>query len=199
MQSVKLLLIFYLYDREECGKISVDETSKYTNQNGGSGMKLYIKQKVFSWTDKFFVKDSYGRDKYIVEGEAFSWGKKLHVYDMAGREVAFIKQEVWSWMPKYYVFQGERQIAQIRREFTFFKPKYSIDGLGWEIDGSFWEHDYQITKAGRQIVSIQKEWMTWGDTYELDIYNPNDEIIALAVVLTIDCVMAAQAASASST
>ena len=51
-------------------------------------------------------------------------------------------------------------------------------------------HDYEITQGGRPIVTIRKEWMTWGDTYELDIANPDDEIIALAVVLTIDAVMA---------
>ncbi|MBR3601900.1 MAG: hypothetical protein IKL49_06230 [Lachnospiraceae bacterium] len=33
--------------------------------------------------------------------------------------------------------------------------------------------------------------MTWGDSYELSIANPEDEIVALAVVLTIDCVMEA--------
>ena len=37
-------------------------------------------------------------------------------------------------------------------------------------------------------MTIRKEWMTWGDTYELDIANPKDEIVALAVVLTIDAV-----------
>ena len=151
-------------------------------------MKLYIKEKVFSWGDKFTVKDQYGNDKYMVKGEVFTWGKKLHVYDMAGNEVAFIKQEVWSFLPRYYVFCGERQVAEIKKKFTFFFPKYSIEGLGWEIDGSFMAHEYQITKAGRQIVSISKEWMTWGDSYELDILNPADEIVALAVVLTIDCV-----------
>ena len=155
-------------------------------------MKLYIKEKVFSWGDKFFVKDEMGNDKYIVQGEVFSWGKKLHVYDMMGREVAFIKQEVWSWMPRFYVFCGERQVAEIKKEFTFFFPKYAIEGLGWEINGRFMEHDYEITQAGMPIVTITKEWMTWGDTYELDIRNPRDEIIALAVVLTIDCVNEAQ-------
>ena len=49
-------------------------------------------------------------------------------------------------------------------------------------------HDYEITQGGRSIVSISKEWMTWGDSYELNIANPKDEIVALAVVLTIDCV-----------
>ena len=151
-------------------------------------MKLYIREKVFSWGDKFTVKDEAGRDRYYVEGEIFTWGKKLHVYDMAGREVAFIKQEVWSWMPRFYVFCGDRQVAEIKKEFTFFFPKYSIDGLGWEIDGSFMAHEYEITKNGYPIVSISKEWMTWGDSYELDIANPVDELVALAVVLTIDCV-----------
>ena len=151
-------------------------------------MKLYIREKVFSWGDKFTVKDQYGNDKYLVQGEVFSFGKKLHVYDMTGREVAFIKQELWSFLPKYYVFCNGNQVAEIRKEFTFLFPKYSIAGLGWEISGSFWEHNYEIVKSGTPIGSIRKEWMSWGDSYELDIANPADELVALAVVLTIDCV-----------
>ena len=161
-------------------------------------MKLYIKEKVFTWGDQFTVKDERGNDRYAVEGEVFSWGKKLHVYDMNGREVAAIRQEVWSFLPRYYVFCGDRQVAEIKKEFTFFFPKYRIDGLGWEIDGSFMAHEYEITQSGRTIVSIRKEWMTWGDSYELNITNPSDEIVALAVVLTIDCVMEAAATAASS-
>ena len=161
-------------------------------------MKLYIKEKVFSWGDKFTVKDAYGEDKYIVEGEVFTFGKKLHVYDRSGREVAFIKQEVWSFLPRYYVFCGDRQIAEIKKEFTFLFPRYTIEGLGWEIDGSFMAHDYQITKRGRKIVTISKEWMTWGDSYELDIADPADELVALAVVIAIDCVTEASSAAASS-
>ena len=161
-------------------------------------MKLYIKEKVFSWGDKFTVKDAYGEDKYIVEGEVFSWGKKLHVYDRLGREVAFIKQEVWSLLPRFYVFCDDRQVAEIKKEFTFLFPRYTIEGLGWEIDGSFMAHDYQITKNGHKIVSISKEWMTWGDSYELDISDPADEILALAVVIIIDCVTESSSAAASS-
>ena len=155
-------------------------------------MKLYIKEKVFTWGDKFTVKDAAGRDKYVVEGEVFTWGKKLHVYDMQGVEVAFVKQEIWSFLPRFYVFCAGRQVAEIKKEFTFFFPRYTIEGLGWEIDGSLWEHEYEITQNGRAIVTISKEWMTWGDSYELTISNPADEIVALAVVLTIDCVREAQ-------
>ena len=153
-------------------------------------MKLYIKQKVFTWGDKFTVKDINGNDRYYVEGEVFSWGKKLHVYDMNGNEAAFIQQKVFSFLPRYFVYVGDEQVAEIVKEFSFLFPRYSIEGLGWDIEGRFMAHDYEITQNGRPIVTISKEWMTWGDSYELDIADSKDEIVALAVVLTIDAVMA---------
>lgn len=155
-------------------------------------MKLYIKQKVFSWNAKFTVKNELGEDKYWVEGEFFSLGRKLHIYNASGGEIASIEQKLFSLMPKYIVYVGGTQVAEIVREFTFMKPRYTIEGLNWDVNGDFWQHDYQITQNGNLIVIINKEWMTWGDTYELNIANPQDELIALAVVLAIDCVMAAQ-------
>ena len=151
-------------------------------------MKLYIKEKVFSWSDTFFVKDELGNDKYTIEGEIFSWGKKLHVYDRHGAEVAFIKQELFTFLPQYTVYRGEVEAARVRKEFSFFFPRFTVDGPAWELDGSFWEHDYRIWQNGQPVASITKEWMTWGDSYELDIADSVDEILALAVVLTIDCI-----------
>ena len=151
-------------------------------------MKLYMKEKFFSWTDQFTIKDEHGWDKYFVEGEFLSLGKRLHVTDIHGREVAFIQQKLFTLMPRFTVSVAGREIAEIRKEFTLFFQRYVIDGLGWEIEGSVWEHEYQIRKNGRPIVSISKEWLTWGDSYCLDILDPADEILALAVVLTFDCV-----------
>ena len=161
-------------------------------------MQLYIRQKVFSFKDKFTVKDEYGQDKYVVEGEFFSLGKKLHIYDMAGNEVAFIQQKVFSFMPRYFVFVGDRQIAEIVKKFTLFTPKYEVEGLGWQVAGDFFAHDYEVTDNGTPVVMIHKEWMTWGDCYVLDIAPGADEKIALATVLAIDCVISQQRAAASS-
>lgn len=59
-------------------------------------------------------------------------------------------------------------------------------------------HDYEITQNGRTIVTIHKQWMSWGDCYELDIADGGYEVAALAVVLAIDCVMEAAQNSAHS-
>ena len=161
-------------------------------------MKLYIKQKVFSWKDKFTVKDEGGNDRFFVEGQLFSLGKKLHVTDSEGTEVAFIQQKLLTFLPKFFVYIGDRQVAEIVKEFTLFKNKYRIDGLGWEVNGNFLDHDYEITNKGRPIVRISKAWFTWGDSYEVDIANGVDPVIAIAVVLAIDCVLDAQRAAAAS-
>ena len=161
-------------------------------------MKLYMKQKVFSWADRFTIKDEYGADKYYVEGQVFSLGKKLRVYDLVGNEVAYIEQQVFTFLPRFYVYVNGSKVAEIVKEFSFFTPRYSVEGLGWDVEGSFMAHDYWINKNGHEIIRISKEWMTWGDSYQIDIQEKEDEIIALAVVLAIDCVMAASAAAASS-
>ncbi len=160
-------------------------------------MKLFIKQKVFSWKDKFTVKDETGADRYFVEGEIFSFGKKLHVYDAHQTERIFLQQKVWSFLPRFFVFVDELQVAEIVKEFTFMKPKYSVLGLNWEVNGNFWAHDYEILNQGHVVVTIKKEWLTWGDTYVLDIGDARDEINALAVVLAIDAVMSQQSQAAS--
>lgn len=156
-------------------------------------MKLYIKQKVFSWNDKFTVKDEFGADRYYVEGEFFSWGKKLHVMDaQTGAEAAFIQQKVFSFLPRYYVFVDGIQVLEIVKEFTFLRPKYTVSGKNWEIEGDFFAHEYSVIQHGAVVASIAKEWLTWGDSYAITIARQEDEVAALAAVLAIDCAIAQQ-------
>lgn len=152
-------------------------------------MKLLIREKVFTWGDRFTVQDEQGNDRYFVEGELFSWGKKLHVTTPDGREVAYVEQQVFSFKPRYQVYADGVLIGEVVREFSFFRPRYTVEGAGWDVEGEFWTHDYTVSRDGDLIVSITKEWFTFGDYYVLDIRDPEDEIQALALVLAIDCAM----------
>lgn len=152
-------------------------------------MKLLIEERIFSWNDRFTIRNEAGEDRYYVEGELFSWGKKLHVCTPGGQEVAYIEQKLFTFKPRYQVFANGELIGEVVREFTFFRPRYTVEGAGWDVEGEFWAHDYTVYRHGEPIVSIQKEWFTWGDCYVLDIHDPADEIQALALVLAIDCAM----------
>jgi uncharacterized protein YxjI len=156
-----------------------------------------MKQKVFSWKDKFSIQNSFGEDKYFVEGKLISLGKKLRIYDTQGNELAFVNQKIVSLLPKFSVEMNGQEVAVIKKKFTFFKPKYFIEGPGWEVQGDFLSHDYTIVDGSTIIVAIHKKWMAWGDTFELDIPDESHEVLAVAVVLAIDAVMDSQQNSAS--
>lgn len=160
-------------------------------------MKLYIKQKVFSWADKFRVYDEYENDKYFVEGEVFTLGKKLHLYSLDGDELAYIHQKVWSFLPKYFINRNGEDAAEVVKEFTFLRQEYTVEGLDWTVEGDFWAHEYQINSENGVVATISKRWFTWGDTYEIDIADDADEVMSLSVVLIIDAVIDSQNSSAA--
>ncbi len=153
-------------------------------------MKLYIQQKVFSFQDQFAIKDVNGNPVYYGKGEFFSLGKRLHIYDSTGKEVCLIAQELFRFMPTYSIqISGFPQMT-ISKKVTFFVPHYQLSGMNWEIEGDFLAHDYQIQSAAGEVASLSKEWLSWGDAYELNVFNSADVLPALAIVLTIDAVMA---------
>ena len=61
-----------------------------------------------------------------------------------------------------------------------------MDFRGWEVEGDFLSWDYQVYQGDRNVMSITKEWLTWGDTYVLRYSNPADEMPGLLLVIAID-------------
>ena len=153
-------------------------------------MRLYIKQHVWSFRDKFYIKDEFGNDIYFVEGELFSFGHKLHIYNNQSQEVVYIKQKPWSFLPKYEVYMNNVMVAHIVKDFTFFEHKYVIEGTNLVIEGDFFAHDYRILDGNYVVAYINKAWFTWGDSYEINVADPVNALLTIACVLTIDCSMA---------
>ena len=56
-------------------------------------MKLYFKQRFFSWFDSYDIYYEGGDVAYTVEGK-LSWGHCLHILDPYGEHIATVKQQV---------------------------------------------------------------------------------------------------------
>lgn len=149
-------------------------------------MKLLFKQRFFSWLDSYDVFDEAGNTVYTVKGE-LAWGHQLRIYDASGNELGLVKQRILSFLPRFEIYVKDQYIGCISREFTLFRPRYNIDFNGWQIEGSWMEWDYSIVDAdGARIADISKELWNWTDTYSLDIYEPQNALCTLMLVLAID-------------
>lgn len=159
--------------------------------------ELYIKQKVFSLSGKFTVKDKEQKDVYYVEGSFLQIPKTFSIMNMARDEVALITKKTFSFLPKFFVEVNGQERLTIKKEFSLFKARYTIDGTGVEIRGNWWDMDFQILQNGEVIGQVNKEWFSWGDSYKIQILNDEMEEVVIAIVVAIDCVKADQAAAAS--
>ena len=151
-------------------------------------MKLLIKQRVFSWGDTYDIYDENGNEKYLVKEETFTFGHPLHVYDRHGQEIGCVNEVPFSFPRQYEIVLGGRLVGHINKEFTFFVQKFNIDMNGWYVEGDFFDWDYDVYSGGKPIVHISKELFHWGDTYAIDILNPEDELMAMMLVVAIDAV-----------
>ena len=149
-------------------------------------MRLLFKQRLFSWFDSYDIYDEAGNTVFVVKGE-LSWGHLLRIYDAGGNEVGHIKERVLTWLPKFEMYVGCRYAGCISKEFTFFSPRFNIDYNGWRVNGDWVEWDYSIIdSAGRGIAYVSKEILRLTDTYTVDVYDPQDALCVLMLVLAID-------------
>lgn len=150
-------------------------------------MELRIEQRVFSWSDTYDVYDESGEARYFVKAEVLSFGHQIHVYDKrSGEEVGSIHQKLFRFLPEFEIVIGGQTVGTIRKEFTFLRPRYRVDFRGWDVQGDFMGWDYEVTDAGRMVMTVSKELFNWGDTYVLRYGSIYDEIPGLMLVIAID-------------
>lgn len=159
--------------------------------------QLYMKQKVFSLSGKFTVKDKEQQDIYYVEGSFLQIPKTFTIMDPARSEIALITKKVFSFLPKFFVEVDGREALTIKKEFTFFKPRYTIEAEGIDVQGNWWDMNFDILKHGKVVGTVSKQWLSWGDTYEIQILDEEMEHLIIALVVAIDCVKSDEAAAAS--
>jgi uncharacterized protein YxjI len=153
-------------------------------------MRYVLKQRLLSWGDDFYIKDELGRDRYFVDGKAFSFGDQLSFQDLNGNELAFIKQKVFSWGPTYEITRGDELVAVVKKElFAFFHHRFTVDVPGpndLEAEGNFTDHDYIFRRNGKVVATVSKKWLTFADTYGIEIADDEDQVLLLASAVVVD-------------
>lgn len=149
-------------------------------------MRLLFKQRFFSWFDSYDIYNEDGDTVFTVKGR-LDWGHRLEIYDRNGHYLGKLKEKVFTFLPRFEMYIQDRYVGQITKEFTFFKPVFSLDCNGWKVSGDWLQWDYHVEdSSGRWIMSATKELLNLTDTYSIEIADSKDSLISLMIVLAID-------------
>lgn len=66
-------------------------------------MRMYFKQRMFSWFDSYDIYNEQGNVIYVVKGQ-LSWGHCLKIFDSYGNEVGTVKEVILTFLPKFEVY-----------------------------------------------------------------------------------------------
>lgn len=151
-------------------------------------MRLMIKQKIFSFGDDFVVRDEMENPIITVKGKVFSFGDKLRIYDMYGNEIFYIEQKLFKLMPQYEIWQNGNQVAYLKREFTLFKPRINIQSVygNFTIEGKILQHNFTIYRDNQDVAVVSKKFVSFSDTYTLDIRENENVYFLTTLVIVID-------------
>ena len=111
-------------------------------------MRLLLRQRFFSWFDSFDIYNDAGAPVYTVQGK-LSWGHKLEISDASGRYRGTVQERVLTFLPQFELYEGETYLGCIRREFTFFRPSFTLDFRNWTVDGNWLGTMRPATARGR--------------------------------------------------
>lgn len=148
--------------------------------------KLYLKQQVFSFRDRFTIKDEMEQDLYYVSGSIISLNKKLTIHDSTNQEVARIEEKLFKWLPQFSLVIANQEVAIIKKKLTFLKPSYVLEGTDITASGDFLSMNFTLARRGKSIATIKKAWFSWGDSYEISIIDSEAELLTLGLVLAIN-------------
>ena len=151
-------------------------------------MRYLIRQKIFSFGDNFTIKNELEQDCFKVYGRIFSFGNKLHLTDMQDRELYYIEQRLFRFLPEYTIYQNGTPVAQVKKNFTLFRPSFDISSIygDFNIDGNFFAYDLTIFKNGSPAAIISKQWFSFSDTYGVSVSDNEDPAFILALVIVLD-------------
>ena len=149
-----------------------------------------MKEKWLALGDDFSITDAEGRERFYVDGKAFSIGDKLSFQDANRREVAFIRQRLLAWGPTYEITRESKVLAVVKKKiFTLLRCRFYVDVPGpndLEAQGDFLDHEYEFVQGRKSVAQVSKRWISWTDTYGIDVATGGDDVLILACAVVID-------------
>ena len=107
-----------------------------------------------------------------------------------------IQQELLHLHPTYNILSArqedsDRQLATLKKKFTFFKHKFEIDSVygQYSIEGDIFAHSFVLNKNGYTVATVSKQFFSFSDTYGVEISGTEDHAFILALIIVIDQVL----------
>ena len=153
---------------------------------------LFTSTKVFTLHHRIEITDEHEEVVYRASSKAISLRDKTDVEDAAGRPVAHIERKIFSLHQRHYVTMADGTAFELSNElFHLIKDVTNIVGLGWQLRGNILGLNFELYDGNGGIIAvIAQKMISLHDKYCIDIYRPESERIVVAILVTLQHMIA---------
>lgn len=154
-------------------------------------MQYLVKQRIFTFfKNKFDIYNENNEVEFHVESNFFI-PYKLFFYDKDKKLIMVIKKRYFRVMPRYDIVIDKKFVAFIKKRVTLITKKFMVKSKkeafnDIKIQGDILGFNFNFTKFGNLLASVDKKFLTFGDKYRVNITDEENKEFYLASAIIID-------------
>jgi len=148
---------------------------------------LFTTSKVFTIHKKIDITDDREQLQYHAETKFPSLHDKTDITDAQGNQVAHIERKFLTLHERHYVDLADGTRFELSNElWHLVKDVTNIEGLGWQLRGNIAALNFELYDEKDQVIAvIGQKLFSLHDKYCMDIYQPEHEAAAVAILVTL--------------
>jgi uncharacterized protein YxjI len=160
---------------------------------------LFTSTKVMTLHHRIEITDGGENVVYRAETKFPSLHDKTEIYDASGAHIAHIERKVLTLHERHFVTMADGTAFELSNElFHLVKDITNIEGLGWQLRGNILGLNFELYDRNGEIIAvIAQKMFSLHDKYCIDLYKPEFEKTVVAVLITLQHMIADREAASS--
>jgi uncharacterized protein YxjI len=154
-------------------------------------LRLQMRERLISVGDDYWIEDEAGERVFKVNGKAARVRDTWVLEDRRGNEVATIRERKLSVRDAIRIDIGGRT-ATVKKRLIGIRDRFHVEvehGEDLTVKGNIVDHDYEIERDGHRIAEVSKRWFRARDTYGVEVVDPADAVLVIAVTVAVDALV----------
>lgn len=133
------------------------------------------------------IRDAGGNECFYAETQPTAITYKMHIIDLYGNEIITVQQskKVTLASVNFEMRKNDQLVTNVIQRVKLTTYNYDLPELGIRADGKILMFNFKMTAGGRDVATISKKVLAWGDSYEIFINDPKDTEVVLGFVTCI--------------
>jgi uncharacterized protein YxjI len=153
--------------------------------------RYQMRQRMISIGDDYVIENERGERVFRLDGKALRIRKTILFEDMDGHELCKIQEKMLHVRDSMEIEGPDgNRIAMVHKAMiTPFRERWVAkleDGPDLHAQGNIVEHEYTIERDGDKVAEVSKRWFRVRDTYGVEVFPGENDVLILAVTAVID-------------